>query len=1114
MFAASDPRMLASMSATDRRVDTPPLTWSDLAVNELPTGTVTLLLADIEGSTRLWETKSEEMAAAVARLDRTLCDLVAFHRGVRPVEQGEGDSFVIAFNRASDAVACALDLQLAGLHPISLRMGLHTGDVQLRDEGNYIGPAINRTGRLRDLAHGGQTVLSGATEAMVMDSLPASAWLTDLGAYQLRDLPRPERVLQLCHPDLSNEFPPLRTAMTVAKHNLPAQLTSFIGRGAQIADVRQIVATNRLVTLTGAGGVGKTRLAVEVAAPAVDDFGGGVWFVDLAPIADPDIAAIATARALGLPDQPGQSTIQTLLGFIRDRQMLIVLDNCEHLLDATAALIKTMLDACPGLRLLVTSREPIGVAGEVTWRVPSLSLADEAIDLFADRARLARPDFTITDVAEAVAEICHRLDGMPLAIELAAARVRALSVDEIRDSLQNRFRVLIGNARIAVRRQQTLRASVDWSHALLTEPERVLLRRLAVFVGGFDLAAARAVAGSGDVERYQVLDQITLLVDKSLVMAENSSGATRYSLLETVRQYALEKLGESGEGDEVRARHRDHYATIACLLDNPADASDEKLIKRVETEIDNLRAVFGWSVDRGDADTALRLASALVPLWLLRGRINEALVGWFDAALTENAGRRGDVAPAVEARALADSFFLHAWAFGGDSGDRAEQGLAMAREIGDPALLSRALTARGVVAAYRGEPAQQHFDEAKALARACGDKWTLCQVLGWQTNLGLLAGDPIAARAAGEEGRQIAEAIGDRFTARHCRNWVGWAQVITGELAGGIAQLREVEIDAEAERDAMWWAVSACYRGMAVSYQGDISAARAILDAPMPVVAEFGDLWIGNVYGVRAVAALAAGAASDAEEASAAAWEHLSANVIHQQMWVHVRAEAALAHADVAIARRWADEAVSVARGWYRVLALTTRTRVAIAQGENEQAERDAHDALASAAGLNAFLGVPDILELLAILAAHGGRCAEAARLFGAANALRQWMGAARFKVHDAEHASAITRLREAFGDNEFDAAWADGAALSADQAIAYAQRGRGERQRPPAGWASLTPTERAVVGLVSEGLANKAIATRLFISLRTVESHLSHVYAKLGLRSRVQLVNEAALHS
>ncbi len=280
-----------------------------------------------------------------------------------------------------------------------------------------------------------------------------------------------------------------------------------------------------MVTLTGAGGVGKTRLAIQVAAAMAGEFGDGVWYVDLAPITDPELVAVTVARALGLPDQPGRSTMDTLPRFVRDRQMLVVLDNCEHLLDASAELVVALLSGAAGLTLLATSREAIGVAGEVSWRVPSLSLADEAIELFTDRARHARPDFTLTDDnAAVVGEICARLDGVPLAIELAAARVRALSLAEILDSLHDRFRLLTGGARTAVRRQQTLRASVDWSHALLTEPERVLFRRLAVFLGGFDLDAAQAVAGGGDVQRYQVLDQLTLLVDKSLVVADDSRG--------------------------------------------------------------------------------------------------------------------------------------------------------------------------------------------------------------------------------------------------------------------------------------------------------------------------------------------------------------------------------------------------------------------------------------------------------------------------------------------------------------------------------------------------------------------------------------------------------------
>ena len=496
--------MLASMSEIDPRADAPLVDWSELSVSGLlPTGTVTLLLADVEGSTQLWETQPDEMTAAFARLDDARSDLIAAHGGMRPVEQGEGDSFVVAFARASDAVSCALELQRAPLAPIRLRIGVHTGEVQLRDEGNYIGPTINRTARLRDLGHGGQILLSGTTEALVVDMLPPDAWLTDLGAHELRGVPRPERVVQLCHPDLCNEFPPLRTLKNVAVQHLPMALTSFVGREAELTQIRELLSGNRLVTLTGAGGAGKTRLAIQIAAQMAGEFGDGVWYVDLAPITDPELVPVTVARALGLPDQPGRSTMDTLTRFVADRQMLVVLDNCEHLLDASAALVDALLGAAAGLTLLTTSREPIGVPGEVSWRVPSLSLADEAIELFTDRARHARPDFTVTDDnAAVVAEICARLDGLPLAIELAAARVRALSLAEILDSLHDRFRLLTGGARTAVRRQQTLRASVDWSHALLTEPERVLFRRLAVFLGGFDLDAAQAVAGGGDVQRY------------------------------------------------------------------------------------------------------------------------------------------------------------------------------------------------------------------------------------------------------------------------------------------------------------------------------------------------------------------------------------------------------------------------------------------------------------------------------------------------------------------------------------------------------------------------------------------------------------------------------------
>ena len=1111
--------MVVSMSEIDPRVDEPLVDWSDLGVSGLlPTGTVTLLLADVEGSTRLWETQAGEMTAAIARLNQAVSDIVAAHDGVRPVEQGEGDSFVAAFARASDAVGAALELQRAPLAPIRLRIGVHTGEVQLRDEGNYAGPTINRTARLRDLGHGGQTVLSGVTEALVVDRLPADAWLTDLGSHPLRDLPRPERVAQLCHPDLVNEFAPLRVAGTSIADvftRLPAQLTSFVGRDAELTQLRELLAQNRVVTLSGAGGVGKTRLAIQVAAAMAGEFSDGVWCVDLAPLTDPDLVPVTVARALGLPDQPGRSTMDSLLRFVRDRQMLVVLDNCEHLLDASAELVVALLSGAAGLTFLATSREAIGVAGEVSWRVPSLSLDGEAIELFTDRARRARPDFTLTDDnAAMVGEICARLDGVPLAIELAAARVRALSLAEILESLHDRFRLLTGGARTAVRRQQTLRASVDWSHALLTEPERVLLRRLAVFLGGFDFDAARAVAGGGDVARYQVLDQLSLLVDKSLVVADDTGGRTRYRLLETVRQYALEKLGESGEAETVRARHRDHYTALAAPLDAPAGRDYEQRIEQANTEIDNLRAAFTWSRENSDCELALSLASSLQPVWLARGRLREGLA-WFDTVLADLDAQHAEVAPAVRARALADRALVAVVMGAADSFGEAQQALAVARDVDDPALLVRALTACGyTAAAQNAKAAGPYFAEALDLARSLGDPWRLSQILAWQARGASVAGDPITTRAAAEEGRDLAEGIGDRFISRQCRWCLGLAQTLQGDLAGAVAQFREVAAEATAAHDETWRAASLGGQALALAAQGETGAARAAADAAVEGAAEVGGVAAGVGYAALANAALVAGDVAAAQDAIEKAGQHWSVLTAHVAVLRFASAQAALAGGDLLVARRQADDAVTTTTGCHLMAALVTRARVAIAQGEPEQAERDAHDALAIAAELKAYLFISETLECLATLTCDSGSHREAARLFGAAHGTRQRIGQVRLKVWDAGYEASVGAVRDALGDKGFEAAWAEGAALSTEEAIAYAQRGRGERKRPTSGWASLTPTERDVVQLVSEGLGNKDIATRLFISPRTVQTHLTHVYTKLGLTSRVQLVQEAARHT
>ncbi len=775
-----------------------------------------------------------------------------------------------------------------------------------------------------------------------------------------------------------------------------------------------------------------------------------------------------------------------------------------------------MLSGAARLTLLATSREAIGVAGEVSWRVPSLSLDGEAIELFGDRARHARPDFTLTDGnAAAVGEICARLDGVPLAIELAAARVRALSLAEILDSLHDRFRLLTGGARTAVRRQQTLRASVDWSHALLTEPERVLFRRLAVFLGGFDLDAAQTVAGAGEVQRFQVLDQLTLLVDKSLVVADDTGGRTRYRLLETVRQYALEKLGESGEADAVRSRHRDYYTALAAVLDAPAGSDYEQRVERANIEIDNLRAAFGWSQENSDVELALALASSLQPLWLARGRLREG-VAWFDTALADDNAPHPGVAAAVRARALADRAVLAIRMGAPDSLEQAQQALAIARELDDPALLARALAACGFTAGagYHVEVARACFTEAIGLARATDDRWRLCQILALQAVGAHTAGDLLGVRAAAEEGRDLADAIGDRFNSRVCRFCLGSAQMMSGDLAGAVTQFGQVAAEAKAAHDEVWSVLSLGGQGMALAYQGEAAPARAAAEAALEGGAELGGRYAAFGHAVVGFAALAAGDGAAVHEAREATNQHITvvsgSTELFLRVWI---AEAALAGGDLAAARRRADEAVSITTGGFSAMALTIRARLAIAAGEPGQAERDAHDALACAAELEAYLGISDILECLAVLAGQDGSHREAVRLFGAAEVIRLRIGAARFKIYDASYEASVAALRDAMGETDFDAAWAEGAALSTEEAIAYAQRGRGERKRPTSGWASLTPTECDVVRLVSDGLANKDIATRLFVSPRTVQTHLTHVYTKLGLTSRVQLAQEAGRH-
>ena len=611
----------------------------------LPTGTVSFLMTDIEGSTRAWMREAGAMPAAVSRHYEILDEAVAAHGGVRPVEQGEGDSVVAAFSRASDAVAAAVTAQqLLGAEPwpdgvaLSVRMAIHTGEAQLRDDGNYFGLTVIRCARVRACGHGGQVLLSDVTAALVSDRLPEGSALIDLGLHRLKDLGRPERVWQLQHPDLRADFPPLQS-LDAFRHNLPVQLSPLIGRRREIATVVGLTEAERLVTLTGSGGVGKTRLALAVGAEVVAAFPAGVWFVELAAANGPAVVGRATLKVLGATETPGISLAEVAAVELGDNERsLVILDNCEHLVDECADFVSTVLQRNPAVTVLATSREQLGVTGEIAWRVPSLSSppTDElpavealsqydAVNLFVDRARRARPSFVVNEAnAPAIAQICHRLDGIPLAVELAAARCRHLSTEQIAIELDDRFHLLTGGPRVVLPRQQTLAASVGWSYDLLDEMERRVLRRLGVFAGPFSLEAAEAVASApGDLNPIEVFDTISHLVDKSLVLAAESDDVARFRLLETIRAFAVSRARDAGELAGLRDAHAAWWAerVEALRVTGPTD----DVIAMVDANHDDLIAALSWAAVN-DIELGLRLLWPLARAFTGTGRAGEAMV--------------------------------------------------------------------------------------------------------------------------------------------------------------------------------------------------------------------------------------------------------------------------------------------------------------------------------------------------------------------------------------------------------------------------------------------------------------------------------------------------------
>ncbi len=1044
---------------------------------ELPRGTVTLLFTDIEGSTRLLEQLGECYPDVLAQCRQLL--RIMFQQWNGYEVDSQGDSFFIAFTRATDAVSAAAAAQRAlATHPfprgmtVRVRMGLHTGQPQLSPEG-YVGLDVHYAARNMSAAHGGQVLLSQTTRELVEHDLPEGVSLRDLGEHRLKDLQRPNHLYQLVIADLPAGFPPLKTLDT-HPNNLPVQFTLLIGREKEIAAVQHLLQREhvRLVTLTGPGGTGKTRLGLQVAAELSDLFTDGVYFVNLAPISDAEFVVPTIAQMLGIREVPGQPLLEHLKGELQQKQLLLVLDNFEQVVSAAPQLVD-LLAACPKLNLLVTSREVLRVRAEHEFAVPPLALPDPihlpepaelslyaAVALFLQRAQAVKPDFQVTAVnARAVAEICACLDGLPLAIELGAARVKLFPPQALLARLDQRLQVLTSGARDAPERQQSLRNTIEWSYELLQAEEQRLFRRLSVFVGGCTLQAIEALCAALDRsnEMGRVLDGVASLIDKSLLQQTEQDGEeSHFDMLETIREYGLEALETSGEMETTRQAHALYYLTLAEKAEPELAGPQQALwLERLERDYDNLRATLQWSLEQDEdghrREMALRLGGALRRFWIVHGHFSEGR-NFLERALAESKG----AAASVQVKALITAANLANMQTDNDRAEElAEKSRALCQELGDTRGIALSFRLLAVAAERRGKltAARTLNEEALALFREVGDKegaaWSLYNL----ASMFIDQGEFDKGRALYEESLALHRELGNK---------------------SGMA----------ISLSALAWAL--------FEFQGDPATIRALLEESLALSRE-----VGDKEGI--------------------------------ETFFFLSGQLALNQGDIATARRLSEKSLVINReiGNRKNTSesLFLLARVEARQGDNMAARAFYEQSLAIAKEGNSKIDIDLHLEGLAGVVAVQGEPAWAARLYGAAEALRVDNGIPIQPVYRAEYERSVSATRTQLGEQAFAAAWAEGRTMTPEQALAA----RGPVTMfaaPPVGTSTASPVpkdptypdglttrEVEVLRLVAQGMTNEQVAVKLIISPRTVNTHLTSIFSKIGVSSRSAATRYAIEH-